>query len=43
LTQIPGADAEAGRLVLVAIALALAALVASEWVARRAAIRFHGD
>jgi len=40
---VPGGDAEAGRLVLVALALALAALIASEWFARRAAIRFHGD
>jgi molybdate transport system permease protein len=43
LTQVPGADAAAGRLVLVAIVLALAALIASEWVARRATVRFHGD
>jgi molybdate transport system permease protein len=43
LTQVPGGDAEAGSLVLVAIALALAALIASEWFARRASIRFHGD
>ncbi len=41
--QIPGGDLAAGRLVLVAIVLALAALVASEWLARRAAIRFHGE
>src|SRR5580692_2576420 len=43
LTQVPGGDAEAGRLVLVALALAFTALIASEWFARRAAIRFHGD
>jgi molybdate transport system permease protein len=43
LTQIPGGDAQAGRLVLVAIVLALVALIASEWLARRAAIRFHGE
>jgi molybdate transport system permease protein len=43
LTQVPGGDAEAGRLVVVAIVLALAALIASEWFARRAAIRFHGE
>jgi molybdate transport system permease protein len=43
LTQVPGGDAEAGRLVLVALALALAALIAAEWFARRAAVRFHGD
>jgi molybdate transport system permease protein len=43
LTQVPGGDAAAGRLVLIAIALAFAALIASEWLARRAAIRFHGE
>jgi molybdate transport system permease protein len=43
LTQVPGGDAAAGRLVLIAIALAFAALVASEWLARRAAFRFHGE
>ena len=43
LTQVPGGDAAAGRLVLVAIALSLMALIAAEWVARRAATRFHGD
>jgi molybdate transport system permease protein len=42
-TQVPGGDAAAGRLVIVAILLALAALVASEWLARRAGTRFHGD
>ncbi len=41
-TQVPGGDAAAGRLVLIAIVLALAALIASEWLARRAAMRFHG-
>jgi len=41
--QIPGGDAAAARLVLIAIVLALAALIASEWLARRAAIRFHGE
>jgi molybdate transport system permease protein len=43
LTQVPGGDAAAGRLVLVAIVLSFAALLASEWLARRAAIRFHGE
>src|SRR3984957_11104340 len=43
LTQIPGGDAEAGKLVLISIVLAFAALVASEWLSRRAAIRFHGE
>jgi molybdate transport system permease protein len=42
-TQVPGGDAAAGRLVLVAIVIALAALVASEWLARRAGMRFHGE
>jgi molybdate transport system permease protein len=43
LTQIPGSDAAAGRLVLISLVLAFAALFASEWLSRRAAIRFHGD
>jgi molybdate transport system permease protein len=43
LTQVPGGDAAAGRLVLIAIALAFAALVASEWLGRRAALRFRGE
>jgi molybdate transport system permease protein len=42
-TQIPGGDEAAGRLVLVAIAISLAALVLSEWLARRAGMRFHGE
>ncbi|HML09165.1 MAG TPA: molybdate ABC transporter permease subunit [Xanthobacteraceae bacterium] len=41
--QIPGGEAAAGRLVLLAIALALAALIASEWFARRAVMRFQGE
>ena len=43
LTQIPGGDAAAGRLVLISIVLAFAALIASEWLGRRATMRFHGD
>src|SRR6201988_3486144 len=43
LTQVPGGAAAAGGLVLIAIALAFAALVASEWLARRASFRFHGE
>jgi molybdate transport system permease protein len=43
LTQIPGSDAAAARLVLISLTLAFAALFASEWLSRRAAIRFHGD
>src|SRR5438105_10256334 len=42
-TQMPGGDAAADRLVLVAIAISLAALVAAEWLARRAGTRFHGE
>jgi molybdate transport system permease protein len=42
-TQVPGGDAAAGRLVLIAIVIALAALIASEWFARRAGLRYHGD
>ena len=43
LTQVPGGDAAAGRLVVVAIAISLAALVVAEWLARRAGTRFHGE
>jgi molybdate transport system permease protein len=43
LTQVPGGDAAAGRLVMVAIALSLAALIASELFARRATFRIHGE
>jgi molybdate transport system permease protein len=43
LTQVPGGDAAALRLVLIAIVIALAALIASEWFARRAGMRYHGD
>ena len=42
-TQVPGGDTAAARLVLVAIVLSLIALVASEWLARRAGMRFHGE
>src|SRR4051812_2903298 len=43
LTQTPGGDAAAGRLVLIAIVISLAALIAAEWLARRAGVRFHGE
>ena len=43
LTQIPGGDAAAARLVVVAIVISLVALVLSEWLARRAGMRFHGE
>jgi molybdate transport system permease protein len=42
-TNIPGGEAAAGRLVIIAIILALAALVVSEWFARRAGARYHGN
>jgi molybdate transport system permease protein len=42
-TQTPDGDAAAMRLVVVAIAISLAALVAAEWLARRAGMRFHGE
>jgi molybdate transport system permease protein len=42
LTQIPGADLAALNLVIVAVIISLAALVASEWLARRATARLHG-
>src|SRR5262245_4619627 len=42
-TNVPGGDAAAWRLVLVAIAIALLALIASEWFARRAGTRIHGE
>jgi len=42
-TNVPGGDAAAGRLVVVAIGIALVALIASEWFARRAGMRFHGE
>jgi molybdate transport system permease protein len=41
-TQIPGGDAAAGRLVIIAIVLSLIALIVSEWFARRAGMRYHG-
>lgn len=42
-TQVPSGDAAALRLAVVAIALSLVALIASEWLARRADLRFHGE
>jgi molybdate transport system permease protein len=42
LTQVPGGDAAALSLVIVAIFISLAALIASEWFARRAHSRMHG-
>jgi molybdate transport system permease protein len=42
LTQTPGADAAAWRLTLVAVAVSIAALIASEWLARRVAQQVRG-
>jgi molybdate transport system permease protein len=43
LIQTPDGDTAALRLVVVSIAIAMAALVASEWFARRATQRLHGN
>ena len=43
LTQTPNGDAAALRLVVVSIAIAMAALIASEILARRATRRLHGN
>ena len=43
LIQTPNGDAAALRLVVVSVVLAMAALVASEWFARRAQRRLHGN
>jgi molybdate transport system permease protein len=42
-TQVPGGDTAAFRLVAVAVVLSLAALVASEWLARRAGRHIGGE
>jgi len=42
-TQVPNGDSAAFRLVLVAVALSLVALIASEWLSRRAGLFFHGE
>ncbi len=43
LTQIPDGDRAALSLVVVAVVISVAALVASEWFARRATARLHGS
>jgi molybdate transport system permease protein len=43
LTQVPGGDAAALSLVIVAVIISLAALIASEWLAHRATARLHGS
>lgn len=42
LTQVPGGDAQALKLVVIAVAISLAALIVSEWFGRRAGARVHG-
>jgi molybdate transport system permease protein len=42
LTQVPGGDAQALRLVVVAVIISLGALIVSEWFGRRAGRRMHG-
>ncbi|HEX5507887.1 MAG TPA: molybdate ABC transporter permease subunit [Pseudolabrys sp.] len=42
LTQVPGGDAAALHIVIVAVAISFAALMASEFFSRRAAARLHG-
>jgi molybdate transport system permease protein len=43
LTQVPGGDAAALRLVVVAVLISFAALLAAEFFARRAQARLHGN
>ena len=43
LTQVPGGDAAAMRLCLIAVLLSLAALLVSEQLVRRATRRLHGQ
>jgi molybdate transport system permease protein len=43
LTQVPNGDAAALRLVVVAVIISLGALMVSEWFARRASTRIHGQ
>ncbi len=42
-TQIPNGDAAALRLAIVSIVIAVLALIASEWLGRRAQARLHGE
>ena len=43
LIQTPDGDAAALRLVVISIVIAMSALIASEWFARRATKRLHGN
>jgi molybdate transport system permease protein len=42
LTQVPGGDAQALKLVVIAVLISLGALIVSEWFGRRAGARVHG-
>jgi len=42
LTQVPSGDADALKLVIVSVIISLVALIAAEWLARRATARIHG-
>ncbi len=42
LTQVPGGDSQALKLVVIAVAISLLALIVSEWFGRRAGARIHG-
>ena len=42
LTQVPNGDADALKLVIVSVIISLVALIAAEWLARRATARIHG-
>jgi molybdate transport system permease protein len=42
LIQVPGGDADALKLVLISVVICFAALLSSEWLARRATARLHG-
>lgn len=42
LIQVPGGDSDALKLVFISIIISFAALLASEWLARRATARLHG-
>jgi molybdate transport system permease protein len=43
LIQTPDGDSAAARLVVISIVIAMSALIASEWFARRATKRLHGN
>lgn len=42
LIQVPGGDADALKLVFISVVICFAALLSSEWLARRATARLHG-